>query len=207
MKKGNLHIIGIPEGEEKEKGLKIYLKELWLKTFQIWDIRIQEAQRAPNNFNPNRPTPKHIIIKMAKIKERILFFSFQSLFMIFISSIIVGLECSVNFCYTSKWPSHTYIYIFSRIILHHVPSQGTIKGNCPILLVWKWIGTITMENSVEVPQKTKYRITTWPALLVLGMYLDKTFIEKDTCIPMFIAALFTIVKIWKQPKCPSLNIF
>ena len=31
----------------------------------------------------------------------------------------------------------------------------------------------------------------------------KTLIQKDTCSPMFIAALFTTVKIWKQPKCPS----
>ena len=39
--------------------------------------------------------------------------------------------------------------------------------------------------------------------LFLGIYLDKTIIQKDTCTPMFIAALFTIVKAWKQPKCPS----
>ena len=42
-----------------------------------------------------------------------------------------------------------------------------------------------------------------PAILLLGIYLDKTFIEKDTCTQMFIAALFTIAKTWKQPKCPS----
>jgi len=36
------------------------------------DIKIQEAQRAPNKLNPNSPTPWHIRIKMAKIKERIL---------------------------------------------------------------------------------------------------------------------------------------
>ena len=36
------------------------------------DIKIQEAQRAPNKLNPNRPTPRHIIIKMEKVKERIL---------------------------------------------------------------------------------------------------------------------------------------
>ena len=35
-------------------------------------IRIPEAQRAPNKVNPNRPTSRHIIIKMAKVKERIL---------------------------------------------------------------------------------------------------------------------------------------
>ena len=33
--------------------------------------------------------------------------------------------------------------------------------------------------------------------------LEKTIILKDTCTPMFIAALFTIVKTWKLPKCPS----
>ena len=41
-----------------------------------------------------------------------------------------------------------------------------------------------------------------PANPLLGIYPDKAFIEKDTCTPMFIAALFTIAKTWKQPKCP-----
>ena len=36
------------------------------------DIKIQEAQRAPNKLNPNRPTPIYIIIKTEKVKERIL---------------------------------------------------------------------------------------------------------------------------------------
>ena len=40
------------------------------------------------------------------------------------------------------------------------------------------------------------------AITLLGIYLDKTFIEKDTHTPMFIAALFTIAKTWKQSKCP-----
>ena len=34
------------------------------------DIKVQEAQKAPNKLNPNRPTPRHIIIKTAKIKDR-----------------------------------------------------------------------------------------------------------------------------------------
>ena len=34
------------------------------------DIKIQEAHRAPNKLNPNRPTPRHIIIKMAKVKDK-----------------------------------------------------------------------------------------------------------------------------------------
>ena len=41
-----------------------------------------------------------------------------------------------------------------------------------------------------------------PAIPLLGIYLEKTIIWKDTCTPMFIAALFTIARTWKQPKCP-----
>ena len=37
----------------------------------------------------------------------------------------------------------------------------------------------------------------------MGKYLEKTFLEKDTCIPMFIAMLFTTAKTWKQLKCLS----
>ena len=36
------------------------------------EIKLQEAQKATNKLNPNRPTQRHIIIKMAKVKERIL---------------------------------------------------------------------------------------------------------------------------------------
>ena len=38
---------------------------------------------------------------------------------------------------------------------------------------------------------------------LLGLNTEETKIEKDTCTPMFIAALFTIAKTWKQPKYPS----
>ena len=41
------------------------------------------------------------------------------------------------------------------------------------------------------------------AIPLLGIYLEKTKIEKGTCIPLFIAALFPIVKTWKQPRCAS----
>ena len=42
-----------------------------------------------------------------------------------------------------------------------------------------------------------------PAIPLLGIYPEETKIEKDTCIPLFIAALFTIARMWKQPRCPS----
>ena len=41
------------------------------------------------------------------------------------------------------------------------------------------------------------------AIPLLGIYQEKTTIRKDTCSPMFIAALLTIAKTCKQPKCPS----
>ena len=37
----------------------------------------------------------------------------------------------------------------------------------------------------------------------LGIYIEETKIEKGTCIPLFLAALFKIAKTWKQPRCPS----
>ena len=42
-----------------------------------------------------------------------------------------------------------------------------------------------------------------PAIPLLGIYPEETKIEKNTCIPMFIAALFTIARTWKQPRYPS----
>ena len=42
-----------------------------------------------------------------------------------------------------------------------------------------------------------------PATPLLGVYAEEIKIEKDTCSPMFIAGLFTIVRTWKQPRCPS----
>ena len=42
-----------------------------------------------------------------------------------------------------------------------------------------------------------------PAIPLLGIYPEETIIERVTCIPMFIAALFTIARTGKQPRCPS----
>ena len=41
-----------------------------------------------------------------------------------------------------------------------------------------------------------------PAIPLLGTYPEETKIERGTCIPLFTAALFTIARIWKQPRCP-----
>ena len=42
-----------------------------------------------------------------------------------------------------------------------------------------------------------------PAIPFLGIYPEETKIERDTCVPLFIAALFTIARTWKQPRYPS----
>ena len=42
-----------------------------------------------------------------------------------------------------------------------------------------------------------------PGIPLLGIYLEKIIIQKDTCTPLFIVALFTIARSWKQPKGPS----
>ena len=42
-----------------------------------------------------------------------------------------------------------------------------------------------------------------PAIPLLGIYPEETKTEKDTCIPLFIAALLTIARTWKQLRCPS----
>ena len=41
-----------------------------------------------------------------------------------------------------------------------------------------------------------------PAIPLLGIHTEETRIERDTCTPMFIRALFIIARTWKQPRCP-----
>ena len=64
----------MPEGEEKDQEIENSLEKIMNENFpnlvkQI-DIQVQEAQRVPNKMNPKRPTPRHIIIKMQKVKDR-----------------------------------------------------------------------------------------------------------------------------------------
>ena len=44
-----------------------------------------------------------------------------------------------------------------------------------------------------------------PAITLLGIYPEEIKTEKDTCTPVFIAALFTIARTWKQPRCPLVD--
>ena len=77
------------------------------------------------------------------------------------------------------------------------------KGNPPTLLVRMETGAATLENSMEVFKKLKIELSYDPEIPLLVIYPGKTLVQKDVCTPMFIAALFTVAKTWKQPKCPS----
>ena len=62
-------------------------------------------------------------------------------------------------------------------------------------MVWNYLKKLY----IEVPYDS--------AIPSLGTYPEKVFMEKYSCIRVFIAALFTIAKKWKQPKCPLINGF
>ena len=61
--------------------------------------------------------------------------------------------------------------------------------------LWKTVWRFLKKLKIELPYD--------PAIPLLGIYPDKTIIQRDTRTLMFIGALFTIAKEWKQPKCPS----
>ena len=59
-----------------------------------------------------------------------------------------------------------------------------------------------MEDSMEIPYELGIKLQYDPAIPLLGIHPEKTITEKDKHTPMFIAALFTIARTWKQPRCP-----
>ena len=63
--------------------------------------------------------------------------------------------------------------------------------------LWKMVWRFLRKLKIEPPYD--------PAIPLLGIYPGKTIFQKDTCTPMLMAALFAVVKTWKQPKCPSKN--
>ena len=54
-------------------------------------------------------------------------------------------------------------------------------------------------------KKLEIELPYHPAIPLLGIHTEETRIERDTCTSMFIAALFTIARTWKQPRCPSVD--
>ena len=61
--------------------------------------------------------------------------------------------------------------------------------------LWKTVWRFLIKLGIKPPYD--------PAIPLLGIYPEETKIEKDTCIPLFIAALYTIARPWKEPRCSS----
>ena len=59
--------------------------------------------------------------------------------------------------------------------------------------LWKTVWRVLKKLGIKLPYD--------PTIPLLAIYPEKTIIENDICTPMFIAALFTIARTWKQPRC------
>ena len=74
FKCSNICIIGVPEGEKKKQEIENLFGKItnanFLNLVKERDMQIQEAQRVPNKMDTKRPTPRHIIIKMPKLKDK-----------------------------------------------------------------------------------------------------------------------------------------
>ena len=74
IKRTNIRMIGVPEGEEREKGTEKIFQEIIAENFPNMGkeslTQIQEAQQVPYKINPRRNTPRHILIKLTKIKDK-----------------------------------------------------------------------------------------------------------------------------------------
>ena len=74
FKLSNICIIGLPEGEEKEQDIGNLFEKIMKENFpnlvKEMDMQVQEAQRIPIMMHAKKPTPKHFIIKMSKVKDK-----------------------------------------------------------------------------------------------------------------------------------------
>ena len=63
--------------------------------------------------------------------------------------------------------------------------------------LWKTVWRFLKKLGIKPPYD--------PVIPLLGIYPEETRVEKDTSIPLFIAALFRIARTWKLPRCPSMD--
>ena len=76
------------------------------------------------------------------------------------------------------------------------------KGNPPALLMEMEIDTTVWGTVWRFLKKLGINLPYDPASPLLGVYPEKTTTLKDACTPVFIAAIFTTARTWKQPSCP-----
>ena len=86
-----------------------------------------------------------------------------------------------------RWPKY-WSFSFNIIPSKEIPGLISFRMD--------WLDVCSPRDSQEeVPYN--------PVIPLLGIHTEETIIERDMCTPMFIAALFTIARTWKQPTCPS----
>ena len=107
-----------------------------------------------------------------------------------------------------KTPMRYHLTPVRMAIIHQSPNNEFWRGcgdkgtvlhcwwECQLVQpLWRSIWSYLRNLYIELPYD--------PAIPLLGIYPSRSFLEKNTCTCLFIAALFTIAKTWKQPKCPS----
>ena len=124
---------------------------------------------------------------------------------------IIAFQHFAVFCQTSTWISHRCTYVPSLLTLPPVslpshPSRGYRASvwvswgtqQIPVgylFYIWKTVWRFLKKLRIKPPCD--------PAIPLLGVYPEETKIERATCVLLFTAALFTIARTWKQPRCSS----
>ena len=85
--------------------------------------------------------------------------------------------------------------------------MGDAEKHCEVPLFQDSFSGATVERSMEISQKIKNGTVFWPSSPTAGNISKgtQTLIWKNISTPVFIAVLFTITQVWKQPKCPSID--
>ena len=78
-----------------------------------------------------------------------------------------------------------------------IKNDAQLQG-CELSFIWGKMRTTAQETAPRIA----LRDCSKEVVGLLVIHMEETRIERDTCIPMFIAALFTIARTWKQPRCP-----
>ena len=65
--------------------------------------------------------------------------------------------------------------------------------------LWRTVWIFLKKLGIKLPYD--------PTIPLLGIFSEKTKTEKDTCTPLFVAAAFTITRTWRQPRCPSTDVW